>query len=162
MTTMAVLLLVRHARAGLRGTGPEDLDRPLDERGREQAAALPALLGPLLPPPVPERPVELRSSPARRCIETVTPLGAALDVPVTVDDALVEGCDVRVLLARIERLAVPTVWASHGDVIPELLTMLARRGLDLGPEPRCAKGSTWVIEVADGEARTARYLPPPR
>jgi hypothetical protein len=28
--------------------------------------------------------------------------------------------------------------------------MLARRGLDLGSEPRFAKASTWVIGSADG------------
>jgi len=166
---MGRLMLVRHARAGLRGTGPEDLDRPLDDRGRAQAAALPGLLGPLLhdpasgPDPVTDlkHAVELRSSPARRCVETLTPLGAALGVDVAVDDALVEGCDVRVLLDRLGGLDGLAVWASHGDVIPEMLMMLARRGLDLGADPRCAKGSTWVIDVSGGAARTARYLPPP-
>jgi phosphohistidine phosphatase SixA len=159
------LLLVRHARAGLRGTGPEDLDRALDEDGRAQAAALPDLLRPHLPGadlPGEREVVDVRSSPARRCRETLAPLGAELGVPVTVDPALLEGCDVRVLLARLEGLTGHAVWASHGDVIPELLMMLARRGVDLGPDPRCAKGSTWVLQVADGEVRSADYLAPPR
>lgn len=157
---MGSLLLIRHARAGLRGTGPEDLDRALDEDGRAQAAALPDLLRPHLPSA--GEVVDVRSSPARRCMETLAPLGAELGVPVTVDPALLEGCDVRVLLARLEGLTGHAVWSSHGDVIPELLMMLARRGVDLGPDPRCAKGSTWVIQVADGEVRSADYLAPPR
>lgn len=154
------LLLVRHARAGERGYGPSDLQRPLDVRGVAQAAALPQLLGPLLDAAA-GTPVDIRSSPALRCVQTVTPLAAALGVDVALDDALLEGCDVRVLRDRIATLARPTVWSSHGDVIPELLMMLARRGLDLGDDPRCRKGSTWVIDVEHGEPARARYLPPP-
>ena len=168
---MPALLLIRHAHAGPRSTGPSDRDRPLDTRGLAQAAALPALLLPLLdpapgmtPPPTPgspSGPVDVRSSPARRCVETVEPLARALGTAVEVDGALVEGCDVRTLQARIATLTRPTVWASHGDVIPELVDMLARRGLDLGPAPSCRKASTWAIDVVDGEPRQARMLPPP-
>jgi broad specificity phosphatase PhoE len=157
---MPPLLLVRHAQAGLRGSGPSDLDRPLDGRGLAQASALPALLGPLLTP-AGDRAVDIRSSPARRCIQTVMPLAAAFGTEPIVDEALLEGCDVGVLQERIAMLDRPTVWSSHGDVIPELLTMLARRGLDIGPRPTCRKGSTWIIEIVDGRAAAARSLPPP-
>lgn len=159
---MPPLLLVRHARAGARGSGPSDLERPLDERGRRQAASLPALLLPVLAAAGDgaARPL-VASSPARRCIDTVAPLAAALGTEVAVDAALVEGADVRTLHERIASLRVPTVWSSHGDVIPELLAMLARRGLDLGPDPSCRKGSTWVLDVASGTVRSARSLPPP-
>ena len=154
---MAELLLLRHASAGPRGAGPADLDRPLDRRGAAQAAALVDVLAPLL-----GGLAEVRTSPARRCRETVAPLADRLGVDAQVDEALVEGCDVRVLLSRVETGIVrPTVWASHGDVIPELLTMLVRRGLDLGPDPRSAKASTWVLDVEDGRVSSARYLPPP-
>lgn len=155
---MPPLLLVRHARAGTRGSGPDDLARPLDERGRAQADALPDLLGPLLAGG--DAP-EVRSSPARRCVETVTPLAARLAVEVEVDEGLLEGADVHALHARFATLTGPTVWASHGDVIPELLAMVARRGVDLGPDPSCRKGSTWVLEVSAGVASAARHLPPP-
>jgi 8-oxo-(d)GTP phosphatase len=155
-----VLLLVRHASAGARGSGPEDLARPLDARGHAQAAALPQVLAPHLGVEA-GTPVDVRSSPARRCIETVRPLADALGTDIVVDPALVEGCDVRVLHERVATLRVPTVWSSHGDVIPELLAMLARRGVDLGPAPTCRKGSTWVVEIMGGEVRSARPLPPP-
>lgn len=164
---MPPLLLVRHARAGQRGHGPEDLERPLDARGAAQAAALPALLLPLLAPEAAARTVgdtvgvDVRSSPARRCVDTVAPLAAALGTEVVIDDALIEGCDVRVLHERIATLTCPTVWSSHGDVIPDLLMMLARRGLDLGPDPSCRKASTWAIDVAGGTPTRARLLPPP-
>ena len=171
---MPVLLLVRHASAGDRGIGPGDLERLLDARGVAQAAALPALLSPYLGPRLglvggtdagatstSALAVDIRSSPARRCIETVRPLAAALGTDVAVDPALIEGCDVRALHDRLATLAGPTVWSSHGDVIPELLERLSRRGLDLGRPPSCRKGSTWVLQIRDGEVRTARSLPPP-
>ena len=175
---MPILLLVRHASAGDRGIGIGDLERSLDARGLAQAAALPAVLSPHLglsldvdvgtdvgtdvgAAMASTAPVDVRSSPARRCIETVHPLAAALGTDVVVDPALIEGCDVRALHDRLAALAVPTVWSSHGDVIPELLEMLSRRGLDLGASPTCRKGSTWVLQVTDGEVRTARSLPPP-
>jgi phosphohistidine phosphatase SixA len=65
------LLLVRHAWAGHRHEweGP-DRERPLDERGRAQARDLVALLEPY-------RILEIHTSPARRCVETVEPLAAA-------------------------------------------------------------------------------------
>jgi phosphohistidine phosphatase SixA len=152
-----VLLLLRHASAGQRGRGPADLQRPLDMRGTAQAAALVDLLGPLLGDGA-----DLRTSSARRCRETVAPLARHLGVDATVDAGLVEGSDVRVLLARMGAGIVrPTLWSSHGDIIPDLLAMLAGRGLDLGPDPRCAKASTWVLTVEEGEARAAHYLPPP-
>ena len=160
---MPTLLLVRHAHAGKRGTGPQDLLRPLDERGIAQAARLPALLVPLLAPgtaPHADVPV-VASSPAHRCIATVEPLAAALGVTVEVDPALVEGSDARVLEARIATLSRTTVWSSHGDVIPELLTMLARRGVDVGPSPRCPKAGSWVLDVRDGQVALARFVAPP-
>ena len=167
---MPILLLIRHASAGDRGIGLGDLERPLDARGLRQAAALPAILSPHLD--VDRRtdasatstsalPVDVRSSPARRCLETVRPLAAALGTDVAVDPTLIEGCDVRALHDRLATLAGPTVWSSHGDVIPDLLEMLSRRGLDLGSSPSCRKGSTWVLQLNDGEVRTARSLPPP-
>jgi 8-oxo-dGTP diphosphatase len=68
------LLLVRHAWAGDRDEweGP-DSERPLDERGRAQARDLVALLQAY-------RIVEIHTSPARRCLETVEPLAAARDL----------------------------------------------------------------------------------
>ncbi len=154
---MPDLLLLRHASAGPRGSGAGDLDRPLDERGSLQAAAIVDLLAPLL-----GADPDIRTSPARRCRATVGPLAERLATPAVVDDGLLEGGDVRALLTRIEDgITRPTLWSSHGDVIPELLEMLARRGLDLGPRPRVEKASTWILGVQDGAVVTARHLPPP-
>jgi hypothetical protein len=56
-----------------------------------------------------------------------------------------------------EKIAVCT----HGDVIPEILVALADEDhLDLGPRPRQAKGSVWVLEAEGGRFVKAAYLPP--
>ena len=170
---MADLLLVRHASAGRRGSGRDDLERPLDARGVAQAAQLADRLLPILAGTASGKASEkdsekdsgavvILSSPALRCRATVEPLAARLGVPVTIDADLVEGVAVDALLMRIGAgIDRPTVWSSHGDVIPEMLATLARRGLDLGPDPRVRKASTWVLQVERGTVRTARHLPPP-
>jgi 8-oxo-dGTP diphosphatase len=58
--------------------------------------------------------------------------------------------------------AAPTAFCSHGDVIPEILDELVRRGTTLEDEPRWQKGSSWVLRWDGDRIATARYLPPPR
>ena len=55
-----------------------------------------------------------------------------------------------------------TVMCSHGDIIPMLLEHYAARGVDLGMDPVCPKGCTWVLEI-DGaqDVVAATYLAPP-
>jgi hypothetical protein len=73
---MPRVLLVRHGSAGEREDwdGPDD-ERPLDRRGREQAARLAAVL-PLFGP------TRLLTAPPVRCRQTLAPLAAALGQPV--------------------------------------------------------------------------------
>ncbi|MBW8741744.1 MAG: histidine phosphatase family protein [Acidobacteria bacterium] len=79
-----MMLLVRHAWAGHADKWDgDDRLRPLDKRGRKQAAALVPLL----------RRFELDrivSSPYVRCVETVKPLARALGIEIDLDDALGE------------------------------------------------------------------------
>ena len=50
---------------------------------------------------------------------------------------------------------------THGDVIAEILVTLADEDmLDLGPNPRQAKGSVWALDGEDGLFTSARYFPP--
>jgi len=172
---MPQILLVRHTDAGDRvaWTGP-DLERPLTEAGRRAAADL---VGPVLavlrsdlprpggpgsggPGSTRAAPV-IRSSPAVRCLATIAPLAEALGAGVETDPALTEGSTVRPLVDRLMTLTTSEVWSTHGDVIPALLRHLAAEGLPLGPDPRCRKGSTWVLDVDDGRPSRATYLPPP-
>ncbi|HEY2430827.1 MAG TPA: phosphoglycerate mutase family protein [Acidimicrobiales bacterium] len=152
------ILLVRHARAGQRHRWKgDDRLRPLSKKGRVQAAALPALIEPWTS----ARPPVLLSSPWVRCVETLGPLAAALDVPVETEDILGEGMGPKAVEALGRWLSRrPTVVCSHGDVIEEILTTLAASGVDLGAAPSAAKGSVWVLDGSRGAVRRARYLPP--
>jgi 8-oxo-dGTP diphosphatase len=112
-------VLLRHASAGDRDhwDGPDRL-RPLDKRGRRQAAELVELL----------RPFGLRrvvSSPYTRCVATVEPLAAALGVPLEEDDRLAEGAGPRAdeLLREDGVLA-----CTHGDVVCEVLGHGLKKG----------------------------------
>jgi len=112
-------VLLRHASAGDRDhwDGPDEL-RPLDERGRRQAAELVELL----------QPFGLRrvvSSPYVRCVDTVVPLAAALGVPVEEDDRLAEGAGP----GADELLREDGVLAcTHGDVAYDVLGRDLKKG----------------------------------
>lgn len=70
------MLLIRHASAGDRDAWHgDDRERPLDDRGREQARALVDELASY-------RIDRIFSSPARRCLETVEPLARARGLDV--------------------------------------------------------------------------------
>ncbi len=72
------MLLVRHASAGSSAEWEgDDYDRPLDDKGVEQARGLVARLAPF-------RIERILSSPARRCVDTVGPLARARDLEIEV------------------------------------------------------------------------------
>jgi phosphohistidine phosphatase SixA len=85
--------------------------RPLDARGRLQAAALVELLRPL-------GVSRVVSSPYVRCIETVQPLAAALGVPVEPDDRLAEGAGPAAADLFHE---AGVVCCTHGDIVEAVL-----------------------------------------
>lgn len=151
------LLLVRHAKAGSRHSwrGSDRL-RPLSDAGREQSEELAELLWPY-------RPTRLLSSPYVRCVQTVEPLADTLGLAVEEEPALAEGrCSKAVRLVR-DLLGTATVaLCTHGDIIPEVLRHVsAEDGVDLGSDPRWAKGSTWVLDADGGRCSRAVYLDPP-
>jgi len=150
-----MIYLVRHAKAGERGPGDDDWLRPLTRPGQAQAAGLLAVLADA-------RVERIFTSPYVRCIESVAPLAGARGLAIELSDALAEGAPVDESVALVHKHADGgAVLCSHGDVIPALLEHFAARGVDLGPEPRCPKGSTWVLHTRHGEVRAATYLPPP-
>jgi 8-oxo-dGTP diphosphatase len=110
--------------------------RPLDARGRLQAAAIVELLLPL-------GLSRVVSSPYVRCLETVEPLAAALEVPVEADDRLAEGAG----LAAAELVReTGVVCCTHGDIVEAVLG----RGL--------LKGAAVVLNGDD----VVREIPPPK
>jgi 8-oxo-dGTP diphosphatase len=103
------------------------------------------------------------SSPYTRCVETVDPLARSLGLEVEVTKNLAEGVGVEAL-ALLRAVADEKVaLCTHGDVIAEILVdLLDEDRLDLGPEPRQAKGSAWVLEAEGGTFLSATYLAPDR
>jgi Histidine phosphatase superfamily (branch 1) len=135
-------VLLRHARAGdrIEWEGDDRL-RPLDERGRRQAAELAELLGSL-------GIRRIVSSPYVRCVETVEPLAAALGLELELDPRLAEGEGAAGgPLLREDGVVACT----HGDVVLELI------GLPL------KKGAAAIVEP-DGDAglRTTETIRPPK
>jgi 8-oxo-dGTP pyrophosphatase MutT (NUDIX family) len=150
----AVVILVRHARAGKRREWQgDDALRPLDPVGRQQAE----LLADLLACFVPDR---IISADPVRCVQTVQPLADRLGVPVEVDpvfsDATYESERERTHMATqslLARTGGTTVVCSQGITIPALVDRL-------GPgvrHPDTRKGAAWVLSAVDGEAVAADY-----
>src|SRR5918998_4739089 len=144
------LLLVRHAKAGSKSDwdGPDGL-RPLDDKGRRQAAQLARVL-PLFSP------VELLTAERVRCRETLAPLAARTGLDVHALPELGEeeyAADPQRALATIERLLGrtdddgtpgPVVVCSQGGAIPSVLAALGVRSAGTGgaPAPPAGEGST--------------------
>ncbi|MEH0939233.1 NUDIX hydrolase [Micromonospora psammae] len=139
------LALVRHAQAGKRATwsGPDD-GRPLDATGRAQAEALAPLVALI-------RPTRLLSASARRCVETLDPAAALLDLPIEVageldeprpgqqpdECALAAAARLAGLAAAGDRAGV----CSQGKVIPGAMERLTGRADDW----TTPKGGGWLL-----------------
>jgi broad specificity phosphatase PhoE len=152
---VTTIYLVRHAKAGSRRQwkGNDEL-RPLSKAGRTQARALAKRLSGA-------GVARIVSSPYVRCRETVEPLADKSGVELEVSDALAEGATRADSLRFLEKCAGDdTVLCTHGDVLGNLLMHASHLGVDLGDD-RIEKASVWVLQMADGEVRSAHYEPPP-
>jgi 8-oxo-dGTP diphosphatase len=126
------LVLVRHASAGARAAWEgDDRLRPLDAKGREQAARLPDVVAGVVIR-------RIVSSPYLRCVQTVEPLAAALGLEVEAAPELSEGrqhLDGPPLLAALLRddaVACVHGWIQH----------------TLGIDRRFRKGAVWLFRDA--------------
>jgi 8-oxo-(d)GTP phosphatase len=145
-----VVLLVRHAHAGKREAWPvDDAARPLEPAGTAEAAELAAVLAAC-------RPSRLISATPKRCLQTLAPLAAELDLPIEADGRFDETTNDGSPEAAVAALpAVATlpgaVVCSQGKVIPPLLARLVaaaggpRRPAD---EYHTAKGAGWLLAFA--------------
>jgi 8-oxo-dGTP diphosphatase len=150
----AEVLLVRHAHAGSRQAwhGPDEL-RPLDSVGLRQAAELCVVLELFAPAAV-------VSASARRCRDTVAPLG----LPVKVDPALDEGSPEGVpgahkALLTLATNETPVVVCSQGKVIPPLLTALHPGNSTATEGYRTPKGTGWLLALSGTDVVAADPLP---
>ncbi len=170
---VARLYLIRHAKAASRDRweGP-DAARPLTDRGRRQAAAIGAAIAKRDGTHI----SRLVTSPALRCRDTMAPLACSLGLELEEAEWLLEGADPPAALGRLGRLAgalgIPpvagarsdcsgaVVACTHGDIMWAVLDYLARRGVDLGPDPGAPKGAVWVLDYDGTEVSRAELLLP--
>lgn len=105
------LLLVRHASAGDRNTWRgADRDRPLDGKGKGRAKELVAVLEPY-------RLEAILTSPARRCLETISPLARARGLEIAVRQELDEEHQLETGAALVRTLAGrDVVVCGHGGL----------------------------------------------
>lgn len=143
-------ILLRHATAEPKQGWPgDDLLRPLDPSGREQAGALAALLACF-------GTAQVISSATARCVDTVLPYAAGTGVTMCADPALTVGAPVEAAEDRLSKLlaeGVPTIFCGHGETLPGQLTALCRSlHAEPPPDPALDKGSFWVLHVRRGAA----------
>jgi 8-oxo-dGTP diphosphatase len=151
------VFVVRHAKAGNRSDWPgDDRDRPLNKAGWRQAEAIATRLAK-------ERVASLWASPYVRCGQTLEPLGRALGLDVRIDPRLAEESAIEDVLALFGAAGDGAVLCSHGDVIPDLVHALVRRGTRVLTPPDWRKGAIWELAAPDlgGFVATARAEPPP-
>ena len=126
-------VLLRHTKALKRSDykGSVDAERPLSGQGRSQAKALVPILDAF-------GVTQVRSSPSRRCHQTVARFAKAVGTPVGSEDALTEEAHQADPAAADERIAVlaqdpaATVVCSHRPVLGTIVTAAARA---LGVDP---------------------------
>lgn len=150
------IYIVRHAKAGKRSEWHDDDNlRPLSKTGWKQAELIAAQLKK-------HSITALISSPATRCVQTLEPLADLTKLKVKVDKRLIEFGDVADMLAIAEEVEDSTVLSSHGDMIPELIKALGRRGMKIESKPDWRKGSVWVVERTNKGFKSATAWPPPQ
>jgi 8-oxo-dGTP diphosphatase len=152
---MEQVYVVRHAKAGSRDRWEgDDIERPLSKNGRAQAEALCRRLRKVVTP-------TLVSSPYLRCIQTLEPLAEALDTKVVTDDRLTEGAPFEPVIELVQTTPAGSVLCGHGDLIPDLVGALHRRGAHLTTEADWRKATVWVLTRERGRIISMASWPPP-
>lgn len=140
---IVAIYLVRHAKAGQRRDWDADDElRPLSNAGWRQAAALAEQLADVASGP-------LLSSPYLRCRQTLEPLAQHLGCEVVDDVRLREGEWFEPALDLLNTSSDGTVLCTHGDLLPELISALVRRGALLATMPDWRKGVVWELIPTD-------------
>lgn len=138
-------LVMRHTSAGeKRDWTDDDVLRPLDARGRADAADLADLLACY-------GPMRVLSSATARCVETMLPFAARLGLPVRAEQAFTVGAggESGDALAALLADEQPTVVCTHGEQVPALVWRACKElGAQPPAQPALRKGQFWVLHVA--------------
>jgi 8-oxo-dGTP diphosphatase len=154
--TPDTIYFVRHAKAGERRVWDgDDVERPLSRTGWRQAEHLAERLRS-------KGVTHLVSSPYVRCVQTLEPLAEILGLEVVTDHRLHEGEPFEPVLDLLVEAPGGAVLCSHGDIIPDTIQALHRRGTELQTPPDWRKASTWVLRRKKGRVVKAKVWPPPR
>jgi 8-oxo-dGTP diphosphatase len=155
MSNADVIYLVRHAKAGERRVWEgDDEARPLSKHGWKQSEAIAKRLAA-------KGATSLYSSPYVRCMQTLEPLGKRLGVEVQADHRLYEGEPFEPVLELLTEVPTGAVLCSHGDIVPDVIQALARRGMEVQSPPDWRKGSIWVLKRKGDRITKGKVWPPP-
>ncbi|MCS6712164.1 NUDIX hydrolase [Brachybacterium sp. EF45031] len=161
------IVIQRHAAARSRAKWRKgEGSRPLNSKGRDQAAALPPVLDAFAPAAV-------VSSPWKRCLATVEPYARAAGLEVITKDELTEaGHAARpsragAVVERVLRAARPLVLCTHRPVLPTVMSQVREFStrevaLELPrSDPFLAAGEMLVLHVTPEGTVVAieRHLP---
>ena len=146
------IFLVRHAKAGSRSTWEgDDMVRPLTQVGLAQSKIIAERL-------LAHQPSVLLSSPYVRCVQTLEPLAEIAGLEIVIDERLTEESPLEKSLAVLEDVPDNAVLCSHGDVIPDLVNGLIRRGMEVDASMRSPrKGSIIVLHHVNKLFTHAEY-----
>ena len=95
-------------------------------------------------------------------MQTLEPLCKSTGLQVAPHDLLAEGVEFIRTVEWMHTLADGAVMCSHGDVIPEVIDALERRGMEVSGFRESRKGSVWILDRLDGEFVGGHAWPPPR
>ena len=102
------------------------------------------------------------TSPFVRCRQSVEPLAEQRRLPVDLAAELAEGAPLAPPPPLVDKVTNENaVLCTHGDVAGALLSHFETLGIPLGKAVKLEKGSTWELDVDDGDLVAARYHPPP-
>jgi len=147
------IIVLRHAKALSREEWKgKDAARPLSPRGRKQANAAVGQLRAF-------GPKKLVSSPAVRCLKTVTPLSSTIgrrieQTKLISQDAWEEGqSDARRVIGERVRSRQSALLCSHGPLLPDILSEIAlatgtMRGSYLGSASALEPGAFSVVHLS--------------
>lgn len=155
MSNPDVVYLVRHAKAGERRVWDgDDAERPLSRVGHKQSEAIAERLEA-------KGATSLHSSPYVRCVQTLEPLAERLGTTIHCDPRLAEGEPFEPVLDLLGEVERGAVLCSHGDIIPEVIQALARRGMEVVTSPDWRKASIWVLKRKGDRVTKGKVWPPP-
>jgi 8-oxo-dGTP diphosphatase len=155
MSSADVIYLVRHAKAGERRVWDgDDEARPLSKLGWKQSEAIAKRLAN-------RGATSLHSSPYVRCMQTLEPLAKRLGVEVGAEPRLSEGEPFEPVLDLIGEVSTGAVLCSHGDIVPDVIQALARRGMEVQTRADWRKGTIWVLKRNGGRITKGKVWPPP-